>query len=334
MPLLQLGPVFARLGSRGIIRDSAGLVAQGAHRKGIDVSTSVEEQIPGWVLGDPVRLKQVLLNLLSNAVKFTDRGRIDLRVSEDGRNDDGRIVLRFTVTDTGIGIPTEVQSSLFQSFTQADESTTRKYGGTGLGLAISKRLAELMGGAIGLESEPGRGSSFWFTADLCVGSEMDVPCALAALDTPLYRATQDTRSRGKVLIVEDNAINQKVALRLLSSLGYESELAANGQEAFEMTQQGRYDVILMDCQMPVMDGYEATKAIRRSAGASSQAPIIAVTANALPGERAKCLIAGMDDYVPKPVNKEALQSAIERWFPGVSGQHNAASAPIGTVSAT
>ncbi len=300
---------------RVIVRDSIGLIAQAAHRKGLDVHADVEEKLPPWLLGDPIRLKQILLNLLWNAIKFTETGAITLRVCRDGQRDDGRVVLRFTVTDTGIGIPLETQSLLFQSFTQADESTTRKYGGTGLGLAISKRLAEMMGGAIGVDSEPGRGSSFWFTAEFCATTETSSPCASGHSESLIETRTPRAQTRGKVLVVEDNAINQKVAMRLLSTLGYTSDLAANGAEGLKMAQERRYDVILMDCQMPVMDGYEASKAIRKSSGPSSRTPIIAVTANALSGERVKCLAAGMDDYVPKPVSKEALDSAIRRWFP-------------------
>jgi len=300
---------------RVIVRDAMGLIAQAAQRKGLNSHADVEEKLPPWVIGDPVRLKQILLNLLWNAVKFTESGSITLRVCQDEQSANGKITVRFIVTDTGIGIPPEAQRFLFQSFTQADESTTRKYGGTGLGLAISKRLAEMMGGAIGVDSASGRGSSFWFTAEFQAVPETSPLNVPAHSESVKKIPAPGAQTRGTVLVVEDNAINQKVAVRLLSTLGYASELAKNGAEALEMALKRHYDVILMDCQMPVMDGYEATRAIRNSEGRSSRVPIIAVTANALAGERVKCLAAGMDDYVPKPVNKEALHAAIQRWFP-------------------
>ena len=317
---------------RAIVRDSISLITPATNHKGLSVSTTIDDELPPWLLGDPVRLKQILLNLLWNAVKFTETGSISLRVSRDGQSEGSRLIVRFRVTDTGIGIPPETQSYLFQSFTQADESTTRKYGGTGLGLAISKCLAELMGGAIGVESEPGRGSSFWFTADLCVAKENPLSCISAPSDSFPKPEPQRTQTRGRVLVVEDNAINQKVALRLLSTLGYSADLAVNGAEALQKTQETNYDVILMDCQMPVMDGYEATRAIRNGEDPSSRIPIIAVTANALTGERAKCLAAGMDDYVPKPVSKDALQTAIQRWYPG--GGSIAETVPVDSLAAT
>lgn len=315
-----------------LISDSVRVITQAARRKSIDVKASSERELPACLLGDPVRLKQILLNLLGNAVKFTEIGSISLRVAREQGSEADRVMLRFNITDTGIGISPEVQTQLFQSFTQADESTTRKYGGTGLGLAIAKRLAELMGGSIGVDSKPGQGSTFWFTANFCVARDNSLPCASPHVESTRRPPILHHGARGRVLVVEDNAVNQKVAMRLLAGLGYAAELAQNGAEALELALASRYDVILMDCQMPVMDGYDATRAIRNSGGVCSRAPIIAVTANALVGERAKCLAAGMDDYVPKPVSKEALESAIQRWFPTPEPVDE--SAPSNTVVAT
>ena len=301
---------------RTVIKDAIGLVAQAAYRKNLLVNTIIGEELPPWLLGDPTRLKQILLNLLWNAIKFTHNGGITVRVSREGEEQAGQATLRFIVADTGIGISPEVRSSLFQSYTQAEASTTRKYGGTGLGLAISKRLAEMMGGTIGVDSELGHGSSFWFTVDLSVGKPDDPPICLP--DPIANLAPQRAPFHGKVLVVEDNLINQKVAFCLLAGLGYAADIASNGTEALEMLHNDGYDLILMDCQMPVMDGYEATRRIRERGGPSSRIPIIAVTASALPDERSKCLAAGMDDYVAKPIGKEALKAALERWS-AVSG---------------
>jgi signal transduction histidine kinase/CheY-like chemotaxis protein len=320
-----------------LVREAAGMVAEAAQRKRIELQTMFEERLPVTVVGDPIRLKQILLNLLSNAVKFTEHGMITVRVECEKHPErsvssecDDRALLRFVVTDTGIGIPLEAQSSLFQSFTQADRSTTRKYGGTGLGLAISKRLVEMMGGAIGFDSAPNQGSSFWFTVNLAIGDCTAAP-SLGALSESVSRPPRRPGSRGTVLVVEDNLINQKVAVHLLSHLHYEAEIAVNGLEALEKVQSRPYDVVLMDCQMPLMDGYEATKAIRKLETNATRIPIIAVTANALPGEREKCLAAGMDDYLAKPVSKETLQATIERWF-SAAAQRPHAGLPLGSAA--
>ncbi len=299
---------------KALVSDAAVLIAEAAQRKDISIQTAFEEKLPVRLLGDPIRLRQILLNLLSNAVKFTERGRIIVHISQEEQQQAGRTSVRFSVKDTGIGISLKTQSALFQSFMQADTSTTRKYGGTGLGLAISKRLVEMMGGAIGVDSKPGHGSTFWFTANLGVSSNIDTPCVDILPESVATALAYGRENRGRVLVVEDNPINQKVAVHLLSHLRYIAEVAANGAEALEMFRHGQYDVVLMDCQMPVMDGYEATRAIRKIEPPGPRIPIIAVTANALPGEREKCLMAGMDDYLAKPVNKEALDLTIQRWF--------------------
>ncbi len=302
-----------------VVRDVAGLVAEAAQRKKLKVILKFEKNLPAWINGDSVRLSQILLNFVSNAVKFTQTGNVTVHVSRtqltpcgeaEGEQAINSAQLRFSVTDTGIGISAEAQRQLFQSFNQADVSTTRRYGGTGLGLAIAKRLSEMMGGATGLESELGRGSTFWFSVK--VREVQAPPSAVREESSPI-----GSKRGGRVLIAEDNPINQKVAMRLLSNLGYSADVVNNGAEALDWIQTGEYDVVLMDCQMPVMDGFEATRAIRQLHGRVAKTPIIAVTANALAGEREKCLAAGMDDYVPKPITKEGLDQTIQRWLPSI-----------------
>jgi len=305
-----------------LVRDTAGLISEAARRKDLKIALNFEKGLPEWLVGDPVRLRQILSNLLSNAVKFTDAGGIHVQVSRELTPDTargvpapataGRARLQFTVTDTGIGISAEAQNRLFQSFTQAESSTTRKYGGTGLGLAISKRLAELMGGSIGVKSEAGRGSTFWFTVDLPVSDRSTA--SLAALSGSIAPAAAPPRSRGHVLVAEDNPINQRVMLILLSKLGYSTDIAADGAEALRILQDRHYDVILMDIQMPVMDGFEATQAIRNLPSEAARIPIIAVTANAFSGQREKCLESGMDDYIAKPISKEVLESTLRKYL--------------------
>jgi len=296
-----------------LVKDTIGLVSESARRKHLKLSVTFEDDLPGCLIGDPVRLRQILLNLISNAVKFTTVGGISVHVSQASANEPGKTEVRFTIIDTGIGISQEAQRRLFQSFTQAESSTTRKYGGTGLGLAISKRLAEFMGGSIGVSSEVGQGSTFWFTVKLPVGD--GTSSSISALANSVARQPEPSDTRGQVLIAEDNPINQRVAVILLSKLGYSTDVAADGAEAVEMVGKRRYDAVLMDCQMPVMDGFEATKAIRAMGSPVSQVPIIAVTANALAGQREKCIEAGMNDYIPKPINKDVLENMLRTYIP-------------------
>lgn len=257
-----------------------------------------------------MRLRQVLLNLLSNAVKFTQQGKIELKAELAGWRA-GEYELRFSVTDQGIGLTEEQQAKLFKPFSQADASTARKFGGTGLGLAISKRLTELMGGKIGVTSRPGEGSSFWFTIRV-------LPCQAALpAPTPAIRAASDAAKKEfRILLVEDNTINQKVALLMLKGLGYRAEVVMNGSEALTAIGSERYDLILMDCLMPEMDGFEATRRIRSQAGHGSQVPIIAMTANAFAEDREACLAAGMTDYLSKPVREAELRRKLDFWLSG------------------
>lgn len=438
---------------REIVEDAAGLMAERASGKGLDLVATLDEEVPTWVRGDPGRLRQVILNLLGNAIKFTARGEVCARCEGTSREADG-IQIRVSVSDSGIGISADAQSRLFQAFSQADRSTARKYGGTGLGLAISKRIVEVMGGTIGVRSEPGFGSTFFFTlrlpidpapppveaaavppsglqgralwifedglaqstaltaqtgawgmlprvfdggadslrrmqAMLASGEAPDVMLVDHALQEPtgtrLVRvlrrnhrlneipliqlrelglrletesedstgiwlnkpvrrrefikalrtaleqvpdsrpelgttdpaaheaAKRKSGSAGRVLLAEDNPVNQKVAVHILHKLGYSVDTAADGAQAVRAVEREDYDVVLMDNQMPVMDGFQATLEIRALPGAKGQIPIIAVTANAIEGDRARCLQAGMNDYVPKPIRPAFLKNVLSRW---------------------
>jgi signal transduction histidine kinase/CheY-like chemotaxis protein/HPt (histidine-containing phosphotransfer) domain-containing protein len=435
-----------------VVEDVLELLAEKAYRKGLELACLVQDGVPPWVAGDMGRLRQVLMNLVGNAVKFTDAGEIVVRVSlvEETAHD---ALIRFTVTDTGIGIPHEMQGKLFKAFSQVDGSTTRKYSGTGLGLAISKRLVEMMGGTIGVESEPGKGSMFWFSVrlakrtappatarvdlpELCGvrvlgvddnatnrailerqlrawGMQVDCvedgpqalerlrmahregkPYTLAVLDyqmpgmdgLELARAIkadpalttirlvllssvgqrqdrEEARHAGiaayltkpvrqsqlydclvrilgtsadaprvsssvtshpedsqaqwhaKVLVAEDNVVNQRVAMRMLEKLGCCVDVVANGRQAVDAVARLPYDLLFMDCQMPEMNGFEATAAIReREAQTGGHIPIIAMTANAMQGDRERCLAAGMDDYVSKPVKPDDLRAILRKWL--------------------
>jgi signal transduction histidine kinase/DNA-binding response OmpR family regulator len=438
-----------------IVESVAGMVAVRAAAKGLELATSIDHELPETFLGDPFRLRQILANLAANAVKFTERGEVVLRAKRCAEDADGVATIRFEVADTGIGIAAAEQSQLFAAFTQADASTTRKYGGTGLGLAISSRLVRLMGGEIGVESEPGKGSTFWFTVPLRRSSgsaprrRMDLrglrvlavddnavnrailhehivgwgmrngsaesgpralemlraaagrgePYAVAIIDmhmpgmdgmglartikadpsiagtrlvlltsighvgseatpagpfdacltkparqsalydglahvmagpqlaedgvpsgeissAPRKRTRRAAGRRGaSILVAEDNVVNQQVAVGVLAALGYRADVVANGIEAVEAAGRVPYAAILMDCQMPEMDGYEAALEIRRREGSARHTPIIALTADILKDARAKSLSAGMDDYVTKPLKPEMLAAALARWLP-------------------
>ena len=291
------------------------LVGRPARDKGLILEVRCDP-LPRTLIGDPTRLRQALLNYAINAVKFTDRGEVQIRVREEEPTqapDDGSILVRFEVRDTGIGIEPEQCARLFEAFEQADHSTTRRYGGTGLGLAITRRLAELMGGEAGVESVPGQGSTFWFTARLGIAS-----AAAAAAPSPMTgqdaeRELQRRYAGARVLLVEDHAINREVALALLRETGLRVDIARDGREALTMAAATAYDLILMDVQMPVMDGLAATRAIRRLPG-RERTPILAMTANAFEEDRRVCLEAGMNDHVAKPVDPEALFVALHRWL--------------------
>ncbi len=293
------------------------LLGERVRRKGLELSISIDAAVPALLRGDPVRFCQVLNNLMSNAIKFTDRGGIAIsaRLTERQPADSPRgLRVRFSVSDTGIGLDPEQKSRVFAAFAQADGSTTRKYGGTGLGLAISKQLVELHGGEMGVESEPDGGSSFWFT--MLFDSARDASEVRHASPAPRNR-----RLRGRVLLVEDNPVNQEVAAGMLKAFGLEVTSAENGEQALAAFASACPDLVLMDCQMPVLDGYEATRRIRLREHAEASArrtPIIALTANAISGDRERCIEAGMDDYLPKPFRRSDLYASVARWIPAGS----------------
>jgi signal transduction histidine kinase/CheY-like chemotaxis protein/HPt (histidine-containing phosphotransfer) domain-containing protein len=304
---------------RTLLDDFATSLAAQAQEKGLEFVCALAPDVPPLLCGDPGRLRQVLFNLTGNAIKFTRTGEIAVRATL-AANRDGHVVVRFSVKDTGIGIPAVKRDLLFQKFTQADSSTTRKFGGTGLGLAISKRLTELMGGEIGVTSEEGKGSEFWFTTRFSLqtqternatsGSEMCGAHIPVADDTA-------TNREARILLAEDNITNQQVAVGILKKMGFRADAVADGAEAVRSLTALPYDLILMDVQMPVMDGLEATRRIRdpHSAVRNHQIPVIAMTANAMRGDREKCMEAGMDDYVAKPVSPKALAEVLEKWLP-------------------
>ena len=286
---------------------------------------SLEEGTPRLILGDPTRLGQILINLLHNAVKFTNTGEVMVSVSGrrtdagNNGNGDGRYDLLFAVKDTGIGIAEEKAGRLFHSFSQVDASTARRYGGTGLGLAICKRLVEMMGGSIWVESREGMGSTFYFA--IAAKSTAEMPSNALEL-----KSCQDTRPAGigltgqnrdlSILLAEDNAVNQVVTIRMLDKLGYHADVAANGLEVLQALERRHYDLVFMDVQMPEMDGLQATRAIRKIWGREPGIRIIAMTASALTGDREMCLEAGMDGYISKPTKIEALQEALQACSPG------------------
>ena len=427
----------------GLLDDLLAILGVKAFDRGVELATWVSRDTPTQLLGDPIRLRQVLTNLVDNAIKFTREGSVAIRIAVDGPARDGAVTLRFEVEDTGLGMREEVAAKLFQSFFQGDSSTTRKYGGTGLGLAICRRIAELMDGAIGVRSTPGKGSTFWFTARFQTAGSgrwlpdtgarfflaglaepagtfleaqlrewgIDVerlepgPAALdrlravgapgreaflvfpgaGSLDPDLLRFLQRIRLEPdlgalrlvrthslyakegafqpsglpvteflplplrtshlrtlleghrsslpapaapeplpappasfaglRVLLAEDNLVNQRVAVAVMTKLGLAPTVAANGQEALDVWAREAFDLILMDCQMPEMDGYEATRAIREREAGGRRVPILAMTANAMPGDRERCLESGMDDYLAKPIAIRDLKDALQRWLP-------------------
>jgi len=289
---------------RLLVADAAGIVERRMRIKGLELLTHVDEAVPRRLVGDPARLRQVLLNLLDNAAKFTSEGRVVLRVlAADG--------VRFEVEDTGIGIPAGSLERLFRPFTQADASTTRRFGGSGLGLSICRGFVDLMGGTLEGESEEGRGTCFSFTLDL-----PQAPGEAEPVEREDARPARiDRPRRGRILVAEDHPVNQKVICSILEALGLEARVVSNGREAVEALVEP-YDVVLMDCQMPEMDGFDATRAIR-SAGskiANPEVVVIALTANTVEEGRERCLTAGMDDYIAKPVTPASLAAVLDRWL--------------------
>ncbi len=302
-------------GLREIIEETIEILGVRARGKGLELRCVIESSVAGTVRGDPMRLRQVLINLAGNALKFTEAGEVVVRVR--ALDADGR--LRFEVIDTGIGIAPEAQAQIFQAFSQADSFTTRKYGGTGLGLAICRQLVSLMGGEIGVQSTPNRGSTFWFEVRLepMADPAATFTAASSALRSPQPQPPSVAASAALILVVEDNAVNREVAAGMLENLGYRTDTAVNGLLALEALAESTCAAVLMDCQMPVMDGLTATAEIRRreEKSGSRRMPIIALTANAMEGNRERCLAAGMDDFLTKPFTQLELAGMLTRWLP-------------------
>jgi signal transduction histidine kinase/ActR/RegA family two-component response regulator len=300
-----------RFSPRECMEDAAGTLAINAEQKGLRLMSDISSDIPDVVVGDPVRLRQVLLNLLNNAVKFTKAGSVEMRAEVYERRETA-LTLHFSVCDTGVGIPSDKIESIFEAFRQADGSITRSYGGTGLGLTICARLVSMMGGRIWVESEPGAGSIFHFTAVLRDGTEChgaSEPESLEARPQPSLSAHAVRPLR--ILVAEDNAVNQTITARMLNKLGHTVTVANNGCEALSMWEERDFDLVLMDIQMPQMDGLECTAAIRlREQQKGSHTPIVALTAHALKGDDRRCLEAGMDGYLAKPFRSEDLRAAV------------------------
>jgi Signal transduction histidine kinase len=297
---------------RSVCGEVRSLLQPSAAAKGLALNLHFAPSTPENLIGDPVRVRQILLNLVGNAIKFTTSGSVSIEVAPVDPEQ-----VRVNVVDTGIGVAPGQLDKLFERFTQGDASITRRYGGTGLGLAISKKLITLMGGEISAHSEAGKGSVFWFT--LPVRAPLNSSTRIAAPVPPLAPAPQpppvQRSAGGRLLLVEDNVVNQKVAMRMLVKMGYEVDLAEDGRQALERLAAVRYDAVLMDCQMPEMDGYQATRHIRdpSSAVLDHDVPVIAMTANAFAEDRERCLAAGMNDFLSKPVDRSTLAQMLEKW---------------------
>lgn len=311
----------------GLMEDVETLIAEKAAQKGLKLSIEIDPAVPPMLVGDALRISQILINYGSNAVKFTEAGQIAIRIRAV-EQEANHLLLRFSVHDTGIGLSEEQQSRLFQSFEQADSSITRKYGGTGLGLAISKQLAELMGGQVGVNSTLGEGSEFWFTARLGVSAR--TPAAR------LHRTGGQTSQAAKalagirVLLAEDNPLNQQVACELLQEVGVVMEVVGNGRLAVQRAQQEHFDAILMDMQMPEMDGLDATRTLQALPGWKNT-PIIAMTANAMSADRQRCKDAGMVDFVAKPIEPMHLFETLLRWVRPEAEMPNIPSTPASVL---
>jgi len=304
------------------IAPSIGMLAVRAQQKGLELICNIHPEVPDSVIGDLTRLRQIIVNLIGNAIKFTDSGAVELSVGVDSRTPI-EIGLHFVVSDTGVGIALEKQKLIFEAFSQADGSTARKFGGTGLGLSICSHLVELMGGKIWVESALGQGSSFHFTAVLGVGNPVmetaaaAPPVEFASAVPATDRAVQKEKRQLRILLAEDNAINQKIACHVLEKQGHHVTVTADGRQALSALDQAHFDVVLMDVQMPEMDGFETTGAIRaRERGTGVHLPIIAMTAHAMKGDRERCIAAGMDSYISKPLEIKELIELLEKFSAG------------------
>jgi CheY-like chemotaxis protein/anti-sigma regulatory factor (Ser/Thr protein kinase) len=298
---------------RAVIADAALLVAPAAAAKQLELRVIIDPSAAATFRGDSGRIRQILINLLGNAIKFTDDGEVVVR-ARAGPSARARAEVLFEVTDTGIGVDMAAQPNLFESFIQGDASTTRRLGGTGLGLAICQQLVDAMDGALGVRSEAAGGSTFWFTLPLTqVVVQQDPQDAAGVVDA-------DSPRLGRILVVDDNPVNQRVAMRMLERRGHQVDVASNGVEAVAAVAHIVYDAVLMDRQMPEMDGFEATRMIRIREGPTRHTVIIAMTAGAMIGDEEECLAAGMDAYLSKPVQAATLVAMIDRWIPNREAQ--------------
>ena len=307
------------------VEDSCAMSRGVARVKGLALTISIDEEVPDIVRGDALRLRQILGNLVSNAVKFSAHGEVAVRVGSVCAGT-GSSQIRFEVQDEGIGLEPGAEKTIFDPFSQADNSTTRRFGGSGLGLSISRQLVEMMDGQIGVESEPGVGSTFWFEVgfDIALMANGGPPAAPQAHSgaVPAFAPMQADGSAPVVLVAEDNPVNQIVAAKMVEKCGFRVEIAEDGSQAAELALTKPYAAVLMDCQMPGLDGYQATAEIRRGEAPSAHLPIIAMTANSLSGDREECLAAGMDDYMAKPLQTSVLEELLRRWAskpPGAGG---------------
>jgi signal transduction histidine kinase/ActR/RegA family two-component response regulator/HPt (histidine-containing phosphotransfer) domain-containing protein len=297
-----------------LIASVVSLFSVSARDRGLTLATDIDPSIPVILAGDPHRLRQVMSNLISNAIKFTQQGSVTLRARVESRTA-AETVLRIEVTDTGIGISAADRARLFSPFVQVDSSATRRFDGTGLGLAICRRLVSMMGGEIDVFSTPGEGSTFWFTARLATPTDAEADEVLLANEN-VVRSVGPVAAR--VLVAEDNDANQRLIERLLTRMGFLPMVVANGRDAIESVRSGVFDLVLMDCHMPAMDGFDATRAIRAE---GFEIPVVALTADAMSGDRETCLAAGMNDYLSKPIVTAELHATLLRWLPeGLAGR--------------
>ena len=299
----QLELEFITLNIFKEIEDVVKLLQLKAKSKKLDLTYQIHPDVPKYFVGDPLRIKQILINFCNNSIKFTSKGFVHINVLLVKKTTK-HILVKFEVKDTGIGITEENQEKLFKEFSQVDSSTSRKFGGTGLGLSISKKLSALMGGEVGIESEYGKGSTFWFTGKFEISSSQKT--------TSTNKTIEITTKKLNILLVEDNKINQKVAAHTIIKYGHTVDFANDGLEAVELFNKNKYDIIFMDIQMPNMNGYEATEEIRRieTENNLNRTKIIAMTANALKGEKEKCISIGMNDYLSKPFKQESLLQVL------------------------
>lgn len=296
------------------VKGTMNLMALKASEKGITLESGIDTELPPRLMGDPIRIRQIIANLVGNAIKFTEKGAVSLHVSLESEADDN-VTIRFSITDTGIGIPADKLDGIFEPFIQADLSTTRKFGGTGLGLAICRRLSEMMGGAVGAESIEGKGSTFWFTAVFKKSSEGSAREVTQPSQPLPMLGNMPPKPHIRILLAEDEPTNQIVTISMLRKAGYAVDLAKDGSEVIRMLKSNDYSLVLMDCMMPVMNGFEATAEIRKpeSEVKNHDIPVIALTARAMSDDQAQCFAAGMNDFLPKPLEMADLLAMLEKW---------------------